>query len=120
MTEILLGVIGAMGVIAGGYFTYRSAVRQRSGSVSTTEAATLWAESSAVRKEAIERANDLQGKVDDLRSRLREVEDLSAMQARELANLRKEAEDAHRVITILQTRVEELEKKTPATTRRKQ
>jgi hypothetical protein len=112
VTELIVAIAGALALVAGAYFTYRASKRTTSGSVSTTEAATLWEESKAIRIEAVARAERLQQEVDELRIKLHAVEDLSAQQEREIVTLRKEAEDAHRVITIMQTRLDELEKTT--------
>lgn len=110
MKDALPYIVGVLIASIGAGLTYRATRKRESGSVSTTEAATLWQESSAIRIEALTRAEKLQHEVDELRSRLREVEDLSASQERELLSLRREAEDAHRVITIMQTRLDEIEK----------
>lgn len=113
MNETLLAVIGAAAAIlgGGGYFAYRSAKRSTSGKISTTEAATLWEESSKIRHEAVERARGLQAEVDTLRVKVHDLEEKCLDQDLEIARLRQENTDSMRVVQNLRAEVETLSRR---------
>lgn len=75
-TALLLGILGT---VAGAVVTYLVARRQRSGAVATSEAATLWAEGTQMRRELRdevvalrEEVKRLRDEVDTLRRELAE------------------------------------------------
>lgn len=104
-------IVGGLGAIAAAYFGFRSTRRQTSGSVATTEAAKLWEESSAIRREAVARAEKIQSDFDDLRDAHRLLEARCDEQRREIEELRKENEDNHRIITNLRVELDQLQRK---------
>lgn len=69
-------LFGFAGVLATAAVTYLVARRQHSGSIRTTEAATLWAESAAMRKELHDEVVGLRKRIDDLEN---EVERLHGL-----------------------------------------
>lgn len=106
-----LGLLGFIAAAAAGFFAYLSQRRKTSGRVPTTEAEVLWQESSAIRREAVERAQMLQGQLDDLRDAHTILERKCIDQDREIADLRKENNDNHRVMTIMRNELIELRSK---------
>lgn len=69
------------GVIVSGVVTYFVAKRNTSGSISTSDAASLWAESNKLRQEYRERAESLEKQLEAVNTKLQSVMD-------ELGNLR--------------------------------
>lgn len=78
---ILLALITGVGVPATALVTYLVARRQTSGQIATSDAATLWAESQAMRRE-------LRTEVVDLRTRVRSQDDEIRILRGEIRTLR--------------------------------
>lgn len=81
-TEIIVALIVLVGgalTVLGNYLVSRRQAkteeRKTSGSISTTEAATLWAESNALRKEYRERAESLEKQLEEVNNKLQSVMD---------------------------------------------
>lgn len=108
---LLTIALGACGAIAAAVFAYLSSRRSTSGTVGTTEAATLWAESAKIRQEAVDRARSLQKEVDILRERVHEVEEKNFELTHEIEGLRQEQEDNHRVMTTMRVELDQLRRK---------
>lgn len=104
-------VLGSSGALAAAVFAYLSSRRSTSGTVGTTEAATLWVESAKIRQEAVDRARTLQKEVDILRERVHEVEESNFELTREVDVLRQEQEDNHRVMTTMRVELDQLRRK---------
>lgn len=63
------------GVIVSGLVTYAVARRNSSGSISTSDAASLWAESNALRAEYKDRAEKLEAQLEEVNTKLQSVMD---------------------------------------------
>lgn len=63
------------GVVVSGGVTYLVARRSTSGSISTSDAASLWAESNALRAEYKDRAEKLEAQLEEVNSKLQAVMD---------------------------------------------
>lgn len=61
------------GTVVGGFVTYFVAKRNTSGTVQTSEAASLWAESNALRAEYKQRAEKLEARLEEVNNQLSEV-----------------------------------------------
>lgn len=57
---MITALLGLAGVIAAGTLGYITARLKNSGKINTTEASTLWAQSTLMRQELTARANDLE------------------------------------------------------------
>lgn len=71
--EWLTPVLVFAGVIVSGVVTYFVARRNTSGSISTSDAASLWEESNNLRKEYRERAETLEKRLEEVNNKLQEV-----------------------------------------------
>jgi predicted nuclease with TOPRIM domain len=101
-------IIGAFGVVATACSAFFIARRTTRGTVSTTEAATLWSESTRIRQELAERAATLQMECDRLRAKVSEVEGRCLVLEREIVRCRESNEDSQRIVTTLHARVDDL------------
>lgn len=73
MEPILTPVLVFAGTVVGGVVTYFVARRNTSGSVSTSQAAELWAESNALRAEYKQRAEKLEARLEEVNNQLSAV-----------------------------------------------
>ncbi len=80
-----LAVLGSGGALAA-LATYLVARRQFSGQIASTDAATLWAESQAMRRELREEVIALRREIDELRAQLRELRGREAARERKPPN----------------------------------
>lgn len=81
MNALLPLLSGALAAVITAFVTYLIARRQSSGRVGTSDAATLWEESQAMRKELRDEVRELRieisqnrKEIDQLRTRIRELE----------------------------------------------
>lgn len=81
MGEWVAPILVLVGIIISSWVTWLVARRTTSGSISTSDAASLWAESNALRKEYRDRAEQLEAQLEEVNAKLRTVMD-------ELSNLR--------------------------------
>lgn len=89
-TEIIVALI----VFAGGgltvFFNWQMNKRQNSGSVSTSDAASLWAESNSLRSEYKDRAERLEARLEEVNRQLQEVlTQLTSLQGKSDRMIRK-------------------------------
>lgn len=87
MTGVWIAVIALLGTVATGLGTWLVARRDSSGTVATSEAATLWAESQTIRRELRDEISQLRGSIDTLRTEVRNCHDESAQLQVRLAAL---------------------------------
>jgi peptidoglycan hydrolase CwlO-like protein len=90
-----------IGIIASSYVTYKIAKRTTSGSISTSEAATLWKESNDLRQEYRKRAEVLEQRLQEVNNKLQSVMD-------ELGKLRLNSASMIEKIAELKRIIEEL------------
>jgi peptidoglycan hydrolase CwlO-like protein len=107
-TEVVVALI----VLAGGALTvlgnYLINRRSTSGSVSTSDAASLWAESNALRAEYKERAEKLEARLEDVNKQLQDVfKQLSNLQSKGVKMARK-IEELKKLIATLREENERL------------
>lgn len=97
MDPVVLAILSLVGVVIGPIITWKIAKRNTSGSIDTSEAATLWAESNEMRKE-------LRDEVVTLRTELKAVRDYAA-------NLEKDNIQSHKKINELILKIKAAEAK---------
>jgi peptidoglycan hydrolase CwlO-like protein len=90
----LSSVLVLVGIAVSSFVTWAIAKRSTSGSISTSDAASLWAESNALRKEYRDRAETLEKQLEEVNSKLQTMTD-------ELTKLRGSS-------TIMVKKIEEL------------
>lgn len=73
MTEWLTPVAVFAGVVVSGGLTYLVARRNNSGSISTSDAASLWKESNDLRQEYRQRAEQLEKQLEEVNNKLQTV-----------------------------------------------
>lgn len=71
--DVLTPILVFAGVVVSGTVTYFVARRNTSGNISTSDAASLWAESNKLRAEYKERAEKLEKRLEDVNAQLSEV-----------------------------------------------
>lgn len=87
MDAILAAIGGALGT---GLISYLVVRRKNSGSISTSDAADLWAESNALRKDYRDRANQLEEQLEDVNNKLQTVMgELTKLKANSSTMIRK-------------------------------
>jgi chromosome segregation ATPase len=75
MNVVVFGaIVAAVGVIIGPALTYFIANRKLSGKIVTSEAASLWAESAAIRRDLLERNEFLSSRISILEQRIELLE----------------------------------------------
>lgn len=90
------------GVVVSGLVTYAIARRNSSGSISTSDAASLWKESNDLRQEYRERAELLETRLQEVNSKLQSVmTELSALKANS-KNMEAKIESLKAIIAELQ------------------
>lgn len=90
------------GVVVSGLVTYFIARRNSSGSISTSDAASLWKESNDLRQEYRERAELLEKRLEEVNERLQAVmEELSALKANS-STMEAKIESLKKIILELQ------------------
>lgn len=100
--EWLTPVLVFAGVAVSGIVTYFIARRNSSGSISTSDAASLWKESNDLRKEYRDRAELLEKRLEEVNTKLQSVmEELGTLKANS-ATMEAKIESLKRVITELQ------------------
>lgn len=78
----LTPVLVFAGVVVSGVISYFIARRNNSGSISTSDAASLWEESNSLRQEYRERAEKLEAQLEEVNTKLQTVtEELSKLRA---------------------------------------
>lgn len=90
------------GVVVSGIVTYFIARRNNSGSISTSDAASLWKESNDLRQEYRSRAESLEAQLTTVNAKLQSVMD-------ELGKLRSSSADMTVKISELQSIIKELQ-----------
>ena len=107
-TEILVAFI----VLIGGGLTtlvnYSINKRNTSGSVTTSDAASLWAESNALRAEYKYRAEKLETQLEEVNSRLQTMQDELSEVLTELAKARSNSDVLTRKVEELKAIIEDL------------
>lgn len=102
MAPWLTPVLIFAGVIVSGLVTYFIARRNTSGNISTSDAASLWAESNALRKEYRDRAELLEKRLEAVNNKLQGVmEELGTLRS-DSVNMSAKIESLKRVISDLQ------------------
>lgn len=90
------------GVVVSGLITYFIARRNNSGSISTSDAASLWKESNDLRKEYRERAELLEQRLEEVNTKLQDVmEELSTLKANS-STMEAKIESLKKIIADLQ------------------
>ena len=90
------------GVVVSGLVTYFIARRNSSGNISTSDAASLWKESNALRQEYRDRAELLEKRLTEVNEKLQAVmEELSTLKANS-ATMEAKIESLKRIIAELQ------------------
>lgn len=90
------------GVVVSGVVTYLIARRTSSGNISTSDAASLWKESNALRQEYRERAEQLEKRLTEVNDRLEAVmEELNTLRSSS-AGMEAKIESLKKVIAELQ------------------
>jgi len=98
-----LVLIGFVATIASSVVTYKIARRKTSGSIDTSDAATLWSESKAMRKELRDEVIALRSEVLSLKKTLAELEQEKDLNEKTITKLRKQ-------IATLEDRIKKMEK----------
>lgn len=100
--EWLTPVLVFAGVIVSGLVTYFIARRNSSGNISTSDAASLWKESNALRQEYRERAESLEEQLEAVNEKLQAVmEELSMLKANS-SSMEAKIESLKKIIADLQ------------------
>lgn len=73
MDNTLTITLPILGIIISSFVTYKIAKRSTSGSIMTSEAADLWAESNALRKDYKDRAERLEAQLEEVNVKLKTV-----------------------------------------------
>lgn len=102
MAEWITPVLVFAGVVVSGLVTYFIARRNNSGSISTSDAASLWKESNDLRQEYRQRAESLEAQLTAVNTRLQSVMD-------ELGKLRSSSANMTVKINELQAIIKELQ-----------
>lgn len=102
MTETLIAVLAVLGTAVTGLAAWAVARRATSGSVKTSEAESLWAESQAMRKELRDEATASRAELLALRAELSGVR--TSLEA-----VRAEAELCHKQMVVTRARLAALE-----------
>lgn len=97
----LVPLVAAVGVILSSIVTWAISKRTASGSISTSDAASLWAESNALRQEYRDRAEQLEKQLEEVNGKLQTVMD-------ELSKLRANSDVMIEKITELKKIIAEL------------
>lgn len=105
MEALILGVSGAVITGIAGYYAARL---KNSGTVDTSDAASLWAESNALRKEYKERAEQLEAQLKDVNTKLQSVMDELAQMKLSNINMAAKIAELERLIEELQRKNKEL------------
>ena len=108
MWEWLTPVLVFAGVVVSGVVTYFIARRTTSGNISTSDAASLWAESNALRKEYRERAEQLEAQLQAVNDKLAKMTDeLTKLRANSSVMIEK-IEELKQIIAELRAENERL------------
>ena len=75
MEGLFTALLVLAGIVISGVVTYTVARRQTSGNISTSDAASLWKESNALRQEYRKRAEDLEQQLVEVNNKLQSVMD---------------------------------------------
>ena|SRR5690348_4274279 len=108
MAPWLIAVLGLLGTALTVLGTIAVSRRQRSGRISTTEAAVLWEESSSIRQELRQELADERKARQVLEKEVALLRERTGEQEAEIKALRLENEDSHRQIHLLQARIDNL------------
>lgn len=103
-------VIPLLGIFIGPIFAYLIAARRFSGRIASSDAASLWQESSNLRKEYKSEMDELRTIVTNLRSRVIDLEDKNEVLYLENGELRAEVSRLRKENSLLKARIEELER----------
>lgn len=96
-------LLGFVATIASSVVTYRIAKRKTSGSIDTSDAATLWSESKAMRKELRDEVILLRDEVVSLKKTLVDLEKEKDLNEKTISKLRAQ-------IKALESRIKKMEK----------
>lgn len=97
-TEIWVAIIVLVGGLATTVATFLISRRNNSGSISTSDAASLWAESNALRAEYKQRAEKLEARLEEVNNQLSQVMvQLSDMKGNNLA-MENKVKELQRII----------------------
>lgn len=101
--EIWIAVLGFVGVISASVGTYLVARRKTSGSIDTSDATQLWAESQAMRKELRDEVIACRKEIEALKQTITELEQEKVLKETKIKKLLAQ-------IKALETRIKKMEK----------
>lgn len=89
-TQIIIALVGAIGVISSAAVTWLVAMRKNSGNISSSDAALLWAESNSLRAEYKDRAEKLEAQLQQVNAKLATVtSELNKLQGKSSQMIKK-------------------------------
>lgn len=99
--EIVFAALGVLVTIVASFATYAVARRQYAGKIENSDAATIWAESNALRKEWRDRATLLENEFKNVSTQLQDVlDELAKIKASNASMKRKIASLKHTISTL--------------------
>lgn len=102
MIDYITPILVFAGVVISAMVTWLVAKRTTSGNISTSDAASLWAESNTLRKEYRLRAESLESQLQEVNTKLQQVmTELTALKTNS-ASMSKKIDELKRVIATLQ------------------
>jgi chromosome segregation ATPase len=104
-------ILGVIGVVAGGLFTWLGIRWRHGGTIRSSEAQQLWNESAAIRNEYRKEITELRLTIAGLRREIAEKDSALVHQSLELSNLRDELRTKDRVIADQERRIADLERR---------
>lgn len=111
MDPIILAGLSLIGVVVGPIITWKIAKRNTSGSIDTSEAATLWAESNEMRKELRDEVVSLREELKSTREYAKSLERQNVASGKKISELLEKIKAAEAKVRKLIRKNKELEVK---------